>query len=180
MPYSRDPRCITPIMTSANTPVPTVVTASSNYDATWAEWHAFDGADGGAGYCWSSNASPPQWIRIDLGIDQDTEAAGYEMTERADGADGAATWWTFEGSINDVDWHVLDTQVNQTTVSAGEVRRFLFSRTSQKYRYFRLTITAVKGAWAPAVAELQILGPNHGPLLCMRGRSRALAFQMER
>ena len=65
--------------------------------------------------------------------------------------------WTFEGSNDNNNWTVLDTQSGQIFPSRGGVLKFTFSNSTQ-YKYYRLNISAVAGGTALQIAELKLFG----------------------
>ena len=66
--------------------------------------------------------------------------------------------WTFEGSVNNTTWDILDTRTGQTSWGVDEIRSYdCATIPTTKYRYFRLNVSANNGsANHVALAELVI------------------------
>lgn len=93
-------------------------------------------------------------LKYDLGSGNDIVARQYKMT--------ASTLnnpfdWTFEGSNDDSNWDILDTQSSITWIS-GETKPFPFSN-STSYRYYRFNMTASNGPNLQ-IAEIEIMAVN--------------------
>ena len=106
--------CITPTnMTSATNPAPYVVTANNSYegDANWRKWYAFDSFTntspiGDIG--WNAQTTVPTWIKIDLGANY--TATSYQIWKTFNV--GCPRSWSLQGSVDDVNWVVLDGKTN--------------------------------------------------------------------
>lgn len=130
---------ITPIMTSNTTPSPYVVSASSEFNAGYKAWNAFDNtvndstSDG-----WVSSASPNQWLKIDF--NKSTVINSYEITNRGYAGDvKIPKSWILQGSNDDLTWKDLDTRTNEF-VEQTPMSKKMFKCGRHAYRYYRLYI----------------------------------------
>lgn len=98
---------------------------------------AFDGNDGTH---WATEGGDYGTIGVDFGANNGKKITRYFMANNPAGAIYQMNDWTFQGSNNNSDWDVLDTQTGQT--SGGT---YSFSNTTS-YRYYRLVCTADGGA----------------------------------
>ena len=100
----------------------------------------------------SAAATTVSWLKYDLGASNEKTVRQYNIT--AFNIDRDPTEWTFEGSNNDSDWDVLDTQSAQV-FSSGETKTYQIDN-STAYRYYRLDITGSSGATIN-VAEVDMM-----------------------
>lgn len=147
-------------MTSNNTPVPYVASASSCWDSTYYPWKAFNGTNTDLTDCWATAyGQTTGWLQIDLGTPQ--LVACYAVTGRNDTTGGtmpscAPRDWTFLGSNDGSNWVVLDAQTGISNWKPNETRWFAIANPSS-YRYYRLNITANNGhTIIVAVGELTL------------------------
>ncbi|PRA08991.1 MULTISPECIES: hypothetical protein [unclassified Paenibacillus] len=69
--------------------------------------------------------------------------------------------WTFEGSNDDINWTVLDTQVNQTWTTANTNKEYVIDVSKAKlYKMYRLNWTANNGGAQVVINELKMFGLN--------------------
>ena len=134
-----------PQMTSPTTPSG-IATSSSNYDGNYVAWMAFN-RNQATNYGWLSNNIPTAWLKYQF----PSAMTIIKYTIKGYAASQAnMTYmpkaWTFEGSNNDVNWTVLDTQTNQTGWLQSEKRSYSFSN-STSYLYYRLNITQSNATW---------------------------------
>ncbi|OME43162.1 hypothetical protein BSK59_33530, partial [Paenibacillus odorifer] len=66
--------------------------------------------------------------------------AKYEVTATSGFLNYAPKEWTLQGSNNNIDWIVLDEQIDQTTWSSSMKKSYTFSN-AVKYKYYKLSIT---------------------------------------
>ncbi|MEC4565311.1 hypothetical protein L8C07_05090 [Paenibacillus sp. CMAA1739] len=133
-----------PAMTSATTPSG-VASASSEYNpsATTA-WMAFDRT----GRYWATNSTQTGWIKYKL--PNQIIIQNYNITSHSTEYQGSPKNWTFEGSNDDMNWTVLDTQSNQTGWTASQTRKYI-TNNKQSYQYYRLNINGVSGNYPRVV-----------------------------
>ena len=101
-------------------------------------------------------------VSIDIGVSK--IPAAYSIT----GTTGYATAntsvapknWTIDGSNDAENWHVLDSQTNQTSWTFGETRYYTLNL-SNGYRYFRINISANNGSSSYlALGEFDLYSTN--------------------
>ena len=72
--------------------------------------------------------------------------------------------WTLEGSNDETNWTVLDTQINQTFTSGvqGEASKksYSISNNSTNYKHYRINVTANSGGNYLIVGELKLYGAS--------------------
>ncbi|GAA3738763.1 glycoside hydrolase family 3 C-terminal domain-containing protein [Streptomyces tremellae] len=119
--------------------------ASSVQDQSFTPGAAFDG---NAGTRWSSEASDPQWIQVDLGAA--TTVCGAQLTWEA----AYATAYQIQVSDNGTDW----TSVYSTTSGKGGTENISFSPTST--RYLRMYGTQRATPYGYSLWEFTVLTPG--------------------
>lgn len=169
--YAHNSRCITPIMTSANTPTPFVVTGSSVNGAspTRLPWRAFSQSITDSNDGWYSATDNTGWLQVYLGP-IGMSINGYTLTGHPTVTSPDPRIWTLQGSFNGTNYITLDTRTEESLV-VGAMRTFSIPPTAA-YNYYKINITSTQGAWTPGVYELELLGLEHEHKLPMRGRSR--------
>ncbi|WP_052432571.1 glycoside hydrolase family 3 C-terminal domain-containing protein [Streptacidiphilus carbonis] len=118
-------------------------TASSTQDAT--DYPAPDATDGDPGTRWSSAASDPQWLQVDLGSQQQICSVGL-LWEAA-----YATGFSLQVSTDGSAW----TTVYSTTTGTGGNQSFPLSVTA---RYVRMNGTARATQFGYSIFELGVYG----------------------
>lgn len=162
-------------MSNNTTPAPYVASASSQYSASYAAWHAFDAS---LTLPWGTQwGQTTGWLKIDIGAQWSLDNYSVQGEDPGEGMQFAPKNWTLEGSNNDADWTTLDTVTNQTGWSGNEIRNFDCDLKNQKFRYFRLNVSLANGGNMVEVGGLYLYGyqmqiplnylKDHG-----RGRSR--------
>ncbi|MEI7635866.1 MAG: hypothetical protein WCJ37_01060 [Syntrophus sp. (in: bacteria)] len=108
-------------------------------------------ADGEYGF-WEaySFGGYPQWLKHDAGVGVTYNIAKYTMTPHYNG-NFMFTAWTFEGSNDNTEWTILDTQ---SVGSYGDVLRTFTPAVSGDFRYHRWNISAGPGDVAVENVEL--------------------------
>lgn len=132
---------------------------------TYPPSNAFDGSNSSK---WNSGSTGVvASLQYDFGKNITWAVTRYDITS-ADTTNRDPKDWTFEGSIDGVNWTVLDTRTNQTFSSRAQTRQFTFSNTTG-YRFHRLNVTAVNGGlgYEIQLAELGLYAsaPGTTPLL---------------
>jgi beta-glucosidase len=118
-------------------------TASSTQDAT--DYPAPDATDGDPGTRWSSAASDPQWLEVDLGSEQNICSVGI-LWEAA-----YATAFQIQVSNDNTNW----TTAYSTTTGAGGNETFNISTTA---RYIRMYGTVRATQWGYSIFEFDVYG----------------------
>jgi hypothetical protein len=86
-------------------------------------------------------ASPPEWIKYDLGVGVTKTASQYTITFH--------NWsypkdWLFQGSNDDSAWTTIDSQAGQS-FTAGQKKTYNSFSNSTAYRYYRWYFTSING-----------------------------------
>ena len=123
-------------------------TASSTQDAT--DYPAPDATDGNPGTRWSSAASDPQWLDVDLGSQQQICSVGI-LWEAA-----YATAFQIQVSNDNSTW----TTVYSTTTGTGGNQTFTVSATA---RYIRMYGTARATQFGDSIFEFDVYGLTTTP-----------------
>lgn len=140
--------------------------ASSAWSGSYAASFAFDNYTTNTN-CWASSAAPtvgsPQWLKYDFGSGNEKIILKYTVTARYYTSDQTRCPkdWTFEGSNDDSNWDILDTQTEQTgwntNSSPTTKREYTFTNTTA-YRYYRIVITANNGGTSyVAIGEMEMM-----------------------
>jgi hypothetical protein len=128
-----------------------VATASIENVGYTAE-NAFDSDIHTSWYYWEGNE--PGWLKYDLGEGNEQIALRYILTLYNN--DGPSHW-TFEGSNDDINWDILDTQTNRPYVDNDDQISLTINISNDiPYRYYRINITnGLGGRWLHII-ELEI------------------------
>lgn len=145
---------IIPQLTSNTTPSPYEVTYSSAFSTSYG-YKAFDNTIG-ADYKWLANGATG-WLKIDIGSGNTVVIGAYTIQDNNEG--GYQTRnpksWTLEGSNNDINYTIIDTQSN-ITWTLNEKKTFVLSTRPAAYRYFKLNVTANNGDTYLAIGEMEL------------------------
>lgn len=115
---------------------PYIVSATSEDSFNYGAWRLFDGDD--ASY-WNSNGTcQAVIIKADFGLGNAKKIKKY-LVKFYPVITNNPSDWTLEGSNDDSNWTVLDTQTGQA-VYAGTTQSYEFSN-AVAYRYYRLNVT---------------------------------------
>ncbi|HEX4094619.1 MAG TPA: glycoside hydrolase family 3 C-terminal domain-containing protein, partial [Trebonia sp.] len=118
-------------------------TASSTQDAT--DYPASDATDGDPGTRWSSAASDPQWLEVDLGSPQQICSVGIQWET------AYASAFSIQVSNDNATW----TTVYSTTAGTGGNQTFPITTTA---RYIRMYATARATQWGDSIFEFDVYG----------------------
>jgi len=154
--YSHDTDDLTVAMTADNAPSPNVTSASSKLGAAYAAWKAFIHDITSE---WIANGSPTGWLKFDFGAGNTKTVGKYTLSAispMGGNAPNCPKTWTFEGSNNDVDWDILDTQTDVPVWAEQEMRTYFFSNATA-YRYYRINVSASQGGNYLTIAELELM-----------------------
>jgi hypothetical protein len=103
---------------------------------------------------WMSN--PPftgsEWVKQDFGAGHAKTIVKYTLTNGGS-SDGVIKDWTFEGSNDDLNWDILDTQTGQ---NPSDYTEYLVPNTTA-YRYYRIVITAINSGVAASIWEMEMM-----------------------
>ncbi|MWV43081.1 DNRLRE domain-containing protein [Paenibacillus sp. HJL G12] len=113
--------------------------SSGVYNATHAEWNAFDNSMTST-YPWAAPAGQNSgWLTIDYG--SPLNIAGYGIGSRPSYAAQAPRNWIFYGSLDKRSWELLDMRRFVPDWAGGELRKFAVDAGGQSYRYFKWEIS---------------------------------------
>ncbi len=159
-----------PVMTSNTTPYGTV-SASSQYDASWQPFQAFNGVLSRTGGNWfTANGVTTGWIRYDFvnpKVITHYSIQGLATDGSSDVSNGVGPkTWTFEGSNDGTNFTTLNTQTNAPAWTTGEKRTYATTNTTA-YRYYRINVSANQsGANYLGINEIEFLSsPTNADLL---------------
>lgn len=146
-----------PTMTSATAPSG-VASASGNYNATYAEWKAFNHMNAVYADSWLNPAAAGQVGWLQYQFPTASIVTGYAVTSQNDVASYQPKTWTFKGSNNGTTWVTLGTQTNVTDWAATpNVRKVFGFANATAYAYYRLDITASNDGVHIGVGELEMM-----------------------
>lgn len=151
MAYTHDVNDITPVMTANNAPSPYVASASSEYNATYAAWKAFDHSVGNISLWDAGFNVTTGWLKFDFNLN--TIVRSYSMYAYTGYQNYHPTAWTFEGSNDNSNWTTLDTR-SGISWSAEELKTFSFINETT-YRYYRINVSA-SGSTELIICELEM------------------------
>jgi hypothetical protein len=126
--------------------------ASSSVSSTTA-LHAFDGDP--TGTRWAGDVGSGVWLKYDFGAAITKTVRRYTLTTYTDLRLAPKTW-TFEGSNDNTNWTVLDSQVNVPQWTVGESRTYDFSNATA-YRYVRWLFTAAQTGSVIEIANAECM-----------------------
>jgi len=166
---------IVPKMTAANLPSPYVVSASSELLPHYAAWEVFTNSYE-LNDSWITNASPTGWLKVDLGAGNEIVVRKYTLIpiNHSTGPVRSPRDWTLQGSNNDSDWDILDTQ-EDISFALYENKTFTFSN-SVSYRYYKIDVTDNNGdASYLGIGEMELYVGYSGYIsdLCYGGTAYA-------
>lgn len=126
---------IIPTMTS-NTSPSGVASASSETSSSYQAWKAFNKTNASSTDCWASD-NPDAWLQYKF--DSKKVITAYAVTSRNYTTRSDLKTWTFEGSNDGQDWHVLDRQINVPAWASNEKRKYVFVNKTE-YLYYRINV----------------------------------------
>jgi len=149
---------ITPVMTSNTTPVPYIVSASSN-SSDRLPWMAFNNVSAGSSLdnvVWSTSSTTSfGWIKLDFGKNQ--KVSHFSMSSHSTvSADGLPKEFVIAGSNNNSTFTEIKRFKESTMWNKNEKRTFSLDGT-YNYRYYRLEILDNFGLRYSWIAELRYL-----------------------
>jgi hypothetical protein len=142
-------------MTSNTSPSPYNVTTSSVY-STYQGWQSFDGVEPlvNTANGWIANGTTGT-ITLDLGVGNEQVLTRYEFYPYYPDPTRSPKDWKIQGSNDNVTWIDIDTQVGITGWTAGVKKSFnITSGVKDKFRYFRVNVTANNGGTYLAIGEI--------------------------
>lgn len=86
-------------------------------------------------------------------------AGSYVLISGNDNVDWDPQAWYLEGSNNDIDWTLLDNQLNQV-FKTRIMQRVFYLKNTTAYKFYRITFTAMKNGTKFQITEFSINGPK--------------------
>ena len=122
---------------------------------TYAAWKAMNDSNAGEGDCWYSVSTLPHWLKYQFTSGK--TIVRYTITSRDYSTIEYPIDFTLQGSNNDSDWDILDTQTGQSFTQA-EKKTYSFSN-STSYTYYKLNVTDSShgGDGKVAIGELELM-----------------------
>ena len=145
-----------PVMTGTTSP-------SGEFSASWSRldleqhWRVADGSTSPTNK-WQSDGGVPQWIKYDFGSGNEKTITQYTLqTHGAGDNDHQRTPGTFtlQGSNNNSDWDVVDTQSGHT-YTLLEKKTFVCDDPGE-YRYYKLNITWAQRTDVICIGEWEMM-----------------------
>lgn len=108
---------------------------------------------------WTQGGDPPVVI-FDIGATRKLKLTAYTVRSGNSYPNHAPRNWVFEGSNDNAEWTVLDTQSNNQSLAAGNAWFKGNSSVTQNFRYFRFRMTAPNdyGNNAIFLSEFELYG----------------------
>jgi hypothetical protein len=155
-------------MVSNSSPVPFVVSASSEYVLpNCPAWRAFDQNESHTTdpeQCWIATSAAteesPQWIKIDLGENMALVINKYRILSRnASDPSYVASPRNFKllGSNDDQTWYELDSRMDLPELGSNTWSDYLTFENSTAYRFYQLKITDSWGEGLTSVSQLKLV-----------------------
>jgi len=145
-------------MTSNILPAPYIALASSEYNASYPAWKAFDYKNSD-GLPWQSATTSSGWLRQYVGSPIPVNRYGITNGNFNDPPQSPRTW-TFEGSNDGTAWTILDTRTNETAWTQNETRYYSFNN-NLKFSYYRINVSANNGSPYLSIGTLQFFYGNY-------------------
>ncbi|MFH0960323.1 MAG: discoidin domain-containing protein [Pseudomonadota bacterium] len=163
---------ITSPMSSNSSPVPLIVSASSEHSSPdCPAWRVFDQNETHSTdpqECWiaSSPASEtnPQWLQIDFGVGTGVVINKYRLVSRnsSDPAYVSAPRdFELSGSNDSANWVGLDSRADLPELPSNTWSDYLTFINGSGYRYYKLTITRSWGAGLTSLSQLKLVEASH-------------------
>lgn len=86
-------------------------------------------------------------------------AGSYVLISGNENVDWDPQAWKVEGSNNDIDWTLLDNQLNQV-FKTRIMQRVFYLKNTTAYKFYRITFTAMKNGTKFQLTEFSINGPK--------------------
>lgn len=93
---------------------------------------------------------------ITMSMQQPTKVQGYAISSAEDAPGRDPRNWTFEGSMDGLDWVILDTKANEVFINRNQTKFYKDFNNQTAYAHYRLNITANSGEPYVQIAELQL------------------------
>jgi hypothetical protein len=113
------------------------------------------------GQKWEGSNIAGNWVTIETGDGQAYAVKSYSFSTNDDGSwnDRAPKSWKIEGSNDNSTWTLIDERVDDDDIENANFKTFEFmpNNTTDKFRYVRLTLNAMKSTGWTQVGEFHVL-----------------------
>ena len=116
------------------------------------------------GQKWEGSNLAGNWVTIETGDGQPYAVKSYSFSTHDDGSwhDRAPKSWKIEGSNDNTNWTLIDQVVDDDEIQNANYTTFEFVPANQtdKFRYIKLTLNAMKGTGWTQVGEFHVLSTS--------------------
>ena len=116
------------------------------------------------GQKWEGSNLAGNWVTIETGDGQAYAVKSYSFSTHDDGdwTNRAPKSWKIEGSNDNSTWTLIDEVVDDNVIQNANYTTFVFtpSNTTDKFRYIKLTLNAMKGTGWTQVGEFHVLSTS--------------------
>ena len=116
------------------------------------------------GQKWEGSNLAGNWVTIETGDGQAYAVKSYSFSTHDDGdwANRAPKSWKIEGSNDNSTWTLIDEVVNDDVIQNANYTTFEFtpSNSTEKFRYIKLTLNAMKSTGWTQVGEFHVLSTS--------------------
>ena len=116
------------------------------------------------GQKWEGSNLAGNWVTIETGDGQSYAVQSYSFSTHDDGSynNRAPKSWKIEGSNDNTNWTLIDEVVNDEVIQNANYATFEFVPANQtdKFRYIKLTLNAMKGTGWTQVGEFHVLSTS--------------------
>jgi len=133
-------------------------TDQSSYYASTPASLCFDGLVGAGNYWITDTGIPvPHWMSWGYAAILERPLSKYSLQcNSIPEPSRMPKDWTLSGSLDNSNWVVIDTVVEETAWTASEVREYIPDDVTTAYRYYKITITANNGDAYTIIAEIGV------------------------
>jgi hypothetical protein len=150
---------LTPAMTSNTTPAGCIISSNSEYNSSYAPWHAFmqDNTTSVSCYISQSPAVLPEWLQMQF--TSAVIARGFTFQTRNGGeSQNYPTSFKLQGSNNGTDWTDLHTVTGLSGLISNVWSPTYKIASPGSYTYYRFYMSALAGSGYVTIGEFALLG----------------------
>ena len=116
------------------------------------------------GQKWEGSNLAGNWVTIETGDGQAYAVKSYSFSTHDDGSfhDRAPKSWKIEGSNDNANWTLIDERTDDDEIQNENYTTFEYipANTTDKFRYIKLTLNAMKGTGWTQVGEFHVLSTS--------------------
>ncbi|WP_152523838.1 discoidin domain-containing protein [Paenibacillus alvei] len=149
-------------MTSNTTPQGTAK-ASSVYNPSYDAWKAFSKTTESDKYleCWETTSKSPAWLSYEFQSPTMVAIYTIQAINGDNNLNRMPKDWTFEASMDELTWDILDSQQDQMNWSKNETRAFTIPFDKRKeYKIYRINIQSNNGGDYILINNLEMLNDD--------------------